>query len=163
MDLNGEARLYVSAGGVEQLRSAFRAAERPLLAEAGIKKEPVDGLWFIDNGSQDPQNRTTGYMTFLVKEDGDEVAVYGASVRITRLGDNNQQEFDNESCGVTQLSVDMMSDTTTLPNGSFLSSNQKNDRTTWDDRWMRAPTLPSPPTCVPTFGKFCGPASQPKR
>jgi hypothetical protein len=113
--------------------------------------------WLIDNDSENPKNFKTGYVKFIVKLNGSVLDVYGIALRILRLGENNQEEFDTESCQITILSQTNMNAGTVLPNGVTLSMNQSRSGKSWDTLWLRASAPPRPPDCVPTGTQWCPP------
>ena len=91
---------------------------------------------------------------------GNVLDVYGTALRIVRLSDHNQQEFDTETCQVTLLSQTNMNADTVCPNGATLGVNQSRSGKSWDNLWLRAATPPQPPACVPTDFNWCPPPTR---
>ena len=154
VDENGNTELY-AAPSLTITQAAFQQNGIGLRWQASVAIDTSNEQWLLDNDSQNPQNFSTGYMNFLVMVNGSVLDVYGTAIRIIRLGDNNQQEFDTETCNVTQLSVTNMNGSTICPNGVTLTANQTQSGETWDERWLRGSALPKPPTCVPTDVNWC--------
>lgn len=155
-DQTGKTELY-AAPSLTTIQAAFRANQFPLRWQASVAIDRAGAQWLLDNDSQNPLNTSTGYMLFLLVSTSVGLDVFGISVRITRLGDNNQQVFDRETCNVTKLTAANMSDETKCPNGTTLKVNQERDGVTWDVRWLRANIAPAPPRCVPTNNSYCPP------
>ena len=153
-DENGKTELY-AAPSLTKTQTAFHQNNMTLRWQASAAIDKANQQWLLDNDSENPQNFSTGYMSFLLKLDGNVLEVYGTSVRILRLGANNQNEFATETCNVTQLGVTNMNGATICPNGVTLSANQAPSGENWDERWLRATALPKPPTCVPTDYNWC--------
>lgn len=153
-DENGETELYV-APPLTKTQAAFGQNSITLRWQASTSIDAVEQQWLVDNDSENPQNFSTGYMSFLLKVDGNVLDVYSTAVRILRLGANNQNEFETEECNVTQLGVTNMSGATICPNGATLSANRAQSGENWDECWLRASSLPAPPTCVPTDYNWC--------
>jgi hypothetical protein len=128
-----------------------------LRSQASVTLDTPNQQWLLDNDSENPQNFSTGYMSFLLRVNGSVLDVYGTAIRIVRLGDKNQQEFDTEPCNVTVLGVTNMSGATICPNGISLSVNQSSSGENWDDLWLRASLPPKPPYCVPNGNSYCDP------
>ena len=154
VDESGDTELY-AASSLTNTQAAFQQNGITLRWQASVTLDTLDQQWLLDNDSENPQNRSTGYMSFLLMVNGSVLDVYGTAIRILRLGDNNQLEYDTETCNVTVLSVTNMSGTTICPNGITLAVNQTQNGETWDQRWLRASTPPKPPTCVPTDNSWC--------
>jgi len=153
-DENGDTELYV-APSLTRTRAAFGQNSITLRWQASASVDSAGQQWLIDNDSENPQNFFTGYMSFLLKLDGNVLDVYGTEVRILRLGADDQNEFDTETCNVTQLGLTNMDGATICPNGLTLSTNQTQSGEQWDARWLRANALPRPPNCVPTDYNWC--------
>src|SRR6185369_267922 len=98
---------------------------------------------------------STGYVKFILKLSGEVLDVYGAALRILRMGDNNQEEFTTETCQITTISQTNMNADTICPNGATLGVNQSRSGKPWDTLWLRAVTPPKPPDCVPTNNNWC--------
>ena len=145
---------------LEKLRAAFKHSSLTLSSRAMATVDAAGQRWLIDNDSENPKNFKTGYVKFIVKLNGSVLDVYGIALRILRLGENNQEEFDTESCQITILSQTNMNAGTVLPNGVTLSMNQSRSGKSWDTLWLRASAPPRPPDCVPTGTQWCPP---PKR
>ena len=154
VDENGDTELY-AAPSLTITQPAFQQSGITLRWQASVAIDTPNQQWLLDNDSENPLNFSTGYMNFLLMVNGSVLDVYGTALRIIRLGDNNQQEYDTETCNVTVLSVTNMSGSTICPNGTTLSANQTQTGETWDERWLRANALPRPPTCVPTDFNWC--------
>ena len=153
-DENGNTELY-AAPSLTITQAAFQQNGITLRWQASVVVDTPNQQWLLDNDSENPLNFSTGYVNFLLIVNGTVLDVYGTALRIIRLGDNNQQEFDTETCNVTVLSVTNMNGSTICPNGATLSANQAESGETWDERWLRASALPKPPTCVPTEFNWC--------
>src|SRR5262249_15522474 len=154
VDENGDTELY-AAPSLTITQSAFQQSGITLRWQASVVIDTPNQQWLLDNDSENPLNFSTGYMNFLLMVNGSVLDVYGTALRIIRLGNNNQQEYDTETCNVTLLSVTNMNGSTICPNGTTLSANQTQTGETWDERWLRAGALPKPPTCVPTDFNWC--------
>jgi hypothetical protein len=115
-DENGNTELY-AAPSLTKTQAAFHQNNMTLRWQASVAVDTAGQQWLLDNDSENPQNFSTGYMSFLLKLDGNVLDVYGTSVRILRLGAHNQNEFDTETCNVTQLGVTNMNGATICPNG----------------------------------------------
>jgi|GEM_PF-1142348 len=153
-DEQGETELY-AAPSMTDTRAAFHQNDMTLRWQASASIDAAGQQWLIDNDSENPQNFSTGYVKFLLKLNGSLLDVYGAAVRVERLGDSNKLEMDTETCNVTTLGVANMNGETVCPNGTKLSVNQAQSGKSWDVQWLRAPTPPAPPTCVPTDYSWC--------
>jgi len=156
IDDNGSEELY-AAPALTNIQAAFQENRFPLRWQASAAVDQTEVQWLLDNDSQNPQNSTIGYMKFLLILNAGGLDVFGISVRITRLGDNNQSIFDSESCSVTKLGTTNMSGETKCPNGTTLKVNQEQNGVSWDDKWLRANSPPAPPSCVPTDNGYCAP------
>jgi uncharacterized protein YjbI with pentapeptide repeats len=154
IDVSVKTELY-AAPSLTNTRAAFEQCGIMLRWQASASIDKADQQWLIDNDSQNPKNISTGYMRFLLKLDGSVLDVYGTTLRIIRLGNGNQQEYDTETCNVTKLTVTNMNGDTICPNGAKLSTNQSRGGVQWDVKWLRASTPPAPPTCVPTNNSWC--------
>jgi len=155
-DLGESGEELYAAPSLTKTRAAFQQNDITLRWQASAVDE-ANQQWLLDNDSENPQNFSTGYMSFLLKLNGSVLDVYGTALRIVRLGANNQEEYDTETCNVTVLSVTNMDGSTICPNGVTLSVNQAQTGATWDERWLRASAPPKPPTCVPTLYHWCPP------
>jgi uncharacterized protein YjbI with pentapeptide repeats len=155
-DENANTELY-AASALTKTQAAFQQNGITLRWQATATIDTAGQQWLLDNDSENPQNLSTGYVSFLLKLDGSVLDVYGTALRILRLGANNQQEYDTETCNVTVLGVTNMTGSTICPNGAMLSVNQIQTGETWDTKWLRASALPKPPTCVPTDFNWCPP------
>jgi uncharacterized protein YjbI with pentapeptide repeats len=151
-------KLFV-APSLPNLQAAFLNNSRKLRWQARVTTVTAGSQWSIDNDSQNPVNSDTGYVTFAVKLNGSVLDVYGTSLRITRLDENNNLGYYTETCNVTKLTAANMNSETVCPNGTTLDVNRSLSGVDWDDKWLRASQLPSPPTCVPLDNFWC-PASQ---
>jgi hypothetical protein len=127
--------------------------------QASVTIDTPGQQWLLDNDSENPQNFNKGYTTFLLILNGSELDVYGTSVRIAYLGNNNKLEYDTETCEVTVLTATNMDIHTVCPNGKDLSTNQGAGGGTWNE-WMRASAPPKPPACVPTDYSYCPPTKR---
>ena len=153
-DADGNTELYAAAS-LTKARAAFQKASLTLRWQASVTIDTPSLQWLLDNDSENPRNRSTGYMSFLLKLNDGVLDVYGTSLRVLRLGADNQNQFDTETCNVTQLVVANMDAATICPNGVTLSGNQQESGKDWDTRWLRASALPKPPSCVPTDYNWC--------
>ena len=152
--MNSDTELY-AAPDLTNTRAAFGQRGITLRWQASAAIDKAGQQWLIDNDSENPQNFSTGYVSFILTLDGGVLDVYGSALRILRLGDGNQQEYDTETCNVTTLAVTYMDGNTICPNGIELSVNQSETAQNWDVKWLRASALPAPPTCVPTDYSWC--------
>ena len=84
---NGNTELY-AAPSLTRTQAAFHQKNLTLRCQASA-----------------PQNFFRGYVRFVIVLDGSALDVYGAAVRIERLGDKNQLQIVTETCNVTQLGV----------------------------------------------------------
>ena len=139
---------------------AFQQNDITLRPQASVTIDTSNQQWLLDNDSENPQNFSTGYMTFLLLVNGSVLDVYGTAIRITRLNDDGGQEFDTEQCNVTVLDVSNMNGATICPNGVTLSVNQTSSGENWDELWLRASLPPKPPLCVPSGNSYCDPPKQ---
>ena len=153
-DENGDTELY-AAPSLTITQPAFQQSGITLRWQASVAVDTPNQQWLLDNDSQNPENFSTGYMNFLLRVNGSVLDVYGAAIRIIRLAENNQQEYDTETCNVTVLGVTNMNGSTICPNSATLIANQTESGENWDERWLRASALPKPPTCVPTDVNWC--------
>jgi len=161
-DEQGKTELY-AAPSMTRTQAAFKRSSLPLRWQASVAVDAAGQQWLIDNDSENPQNFSTGYVKFLLKLRGGVLNVYGTALRVLRLGDHNQEEFDTETCNVTQLVLTNMNADTVCPNGSTLKVNQSRSGKTWDELWLRAATPPKPPACVPTDYNWCPPPPSKKK
>jgi uncharacterized protein YjbI with pentapeptide repeats len=155
IDETGQTELY-AAPSLTHTQAAFGQRGLILRWQASAAIDTANQQWLIDNDSENPQNTSTGYVKFIVKLNGSVLDFYGASIRITRLGDNNQLTYDTETCNITKLTATNMNGDTICPNGVKLSVNQSESASNWN-MWMRASAPPAPPTCVPTNNSWCPP------
>jgi uncharacterized protein YjbI with pentapeptide repeats len=155
-------RLFV-APSLTKTQAGFTNSTVTLRNQAMVTPDTANLQWLVDNDSENPKNFSTGYVRFIVKLNGSVLDVYGSALRIVRLGDHEQQEFDTETCQVTKISQINMSADTVCPNGARLKTNQGGSGKTWDDVWMRATTPPKPPPCVPTAYRFCDDTQKKKK
>ena len=138
-----------------KMRAAFKHNSLTLSPQASASVETRDRQWLLDNDSENRENFMTGYVKFIVKLNGDVLDIYGTALRILRLGEDNQEEFDTEICQITILSQANMNADTVCPNGVTLGMNQSRSGKSWDTLWLRASSPPRPPDCVPSDNKFC--------
>ena len=155
-DESGDTELY-AAPSLTLTQGAFKQNGIALRWQATVSVDTPNQQWLLSNDSENPQNFSTGYVNFLLLVNGSVLDVYGTALRIIRLGDNNEQEYDTETCNVTVLSVTNMNGSTICPNGATLATNQLESGETWDPGWLRASTPPKPPICVPNNNSFCPP------
>lgn len=155
------------------LRQVFQDNEIALRWQA-IVITAAPKQWGIDNDSENPKNTQLGYMKYQVIEGDDgTLSFYGQELRIERLavqgkleirmvpcpptilckmgGDRQQQQCGPHGAG-SQFGPD-----TICPNTRKLSTNQA-EKTPWE-QMLRAPKLPTPPTCVPSPYASCPPPS----
>jgi uncharacterized protein YjbI with pentapeptide repeats len=119
---------------------------------------PVDAkAWVIDNDSENPSNLQTGYVTFLVTQQSNTLAVFGTSIHATRLESTGQQEMGVFGFSGTVLCKNppcnprdtyLQSDTF-CPNGETLSANLQEHKP-WAEMMQSNSRPPLPPTCVPS-------------
>ena len=147
-------RLFV-APSMPATQAGFKKSNLTLRPQASAAVDTADQQWFLDNDSENPENFSTGYVRFILKLNGNVLEVYGSALRILRLGDNQEEEFDTETCQITQLIQNNMNAETICPNGAKLGVNQAGSGKSWDNVWLHASALPKPPTCVPTDVAFC--------
>ena len=150
----GENELY-AASSLARTRASFKRSSMHLRQQASAVIDKEGEQWLIDNDSENPKNFSTGYVKFILKLNGNVLDVYGAALRILRMGDNNQEEYTTETCQITTLSVTNMNADTICPNGASLKVNQVGAGKDWDPLWLRAKTPPRPPDCVPTNNNWC--------
>ena len=160
LDENSNTELYV-APSLTITRAAFQQNNIALRWQASAAIDTAGQQWLLDNDSENPQNFSTGYVKFILSLNGSVLDVYGAAVRVERLGDNQQLQMDTENCNVTALAVTNMNGQTVCPNGTALSVNQQSGEN-WDKLWLRAATPPKPPACVPTDYNWCPSTSRTK-
>ena len=161
LDEDGNTELY-AALSLTITRTAFQvSSSMPLRWQATVAVDAPGQQWLLDNDSENPKNFSTGYVRFILTLDqsGRALNVYGAAVRVERLGDKQQLQMDTETCNVTALAVTNMNPQTICPNGTKVSDQASAE--TWE-MWLRAPKLPAPPTCVPTDYYWCPPAAKTK-
>ena len=156
IDEEGKTELYAMSS-LTKTRAAFTRSSMILRLQASAAADKPD-QWLIDNDSENPKNFSTGYVKFVVKLKDNVLDVYGAALRILRMGENNQEEFTTETCQVTTISQTNMNADTVLPNGATLSVNQARSNKSWDTLWLRATQPPRPPDCVPTNNSWCPPS-----
>jgi uncharacterized protein YjbI with pentapeptide repeats len=154
VDEEGKTELY-AASSLTKTRAAFKRSSLTLRWQASAMVETAVQQWLVDNDSENPQNFSTGYVKFSVKLNGDVLDVFGTALRILRMGDLNQEEFNTENCQITILSQTNMSADTVCPNGATLGVNQSRSGKSWDVLWLRAAQPPRPPDCVPTNFNWC--------
>jgi uncharacterized protein YjbI with pentapeptide repeats len=127
------------------LRAFFAANQQPLIERAEISSSAVDNDW------GNTAALTPGYVYFNVIEG----EVFGAQLRIRRLGANDRLE----------AAVIPMNDPTILPSSSMDANTRwPNGRTTSKqdpdsprDTWLWGSKLPTPPRCVPSMHGYCPP------
>ncbi|CCD94899.1 hypothetical protein BRAO375_3780014 [Bradyrhizobium sp. ORS 375] len=111
------------------------------------------GQWVVDNDSVDAFNTALGYIVFNLVPAGTQgpLDIYGARLRIERLGDDNRLQYYDIVAGPTQIDASNFDPDTIYPNGSTetIIGNQL------DPTWMRASSPPAPPTCVPSADNYC--------
>jgi len=153
-DEGGNTELYTESS-LAKTRAAFSRSNHILRLQASVAIDLADQQWLIDNDSENPKNFSTGYVKFILKLNGEVLDVYGAALRILRMGDKNQEEFTTETCQITTISQTNMNADTICPNGATLGVNQSRSGKPWDTLWLRAVTPPKPPDCVPTNNNWC--------
>jgi uncharacterized protein YjbI with pentapeptide repeats len=113
--------------------------------------------WVIDNDSTNPDNFQTGYVQFVLVQQGADLAGYGTLVHATRAASTGQDEMGIFSFAETNLRKDpqhdpgdtYLLDSTTCPNGYKLGVNQYEGRT-WAEMMQAQDRPPAPPPCVPS-------------
>lgn len=153
IDVEGKTELYAMSS-LTKTRAAFIRSSMTLRLQASVVADKPE-QWLIDNDSENPKNFSTGYVKFVVKLNGNVLDVYGAALRILRMGENNQEEFTTETCQVTTIAQPNMNADTVCPNGATLAVNQARSNKIWDTLWLRATQPPQPPDCVPTNNSWC--------
>ncbi len=151
-DQNKNLELY-AAPSMTKTQAAFIENDIPLRWQAVASIDTPEQQWVLDNDSENPQNTSLGYMSFVLKLNGSVLDVYGTALRILQLDTNNQEQYAVEPCNITLLSATNMTGETTCPNGATLQTNQAGSGT-WET-WMRPSALPKPPPCVPTLFHNC--------
>ena len=147
-------RLFV-APSMPITQAGFKKTYVTLRSQATASVDTANQMWILDDDSENPENFSTGYVRFIMKLNGNVLDVYGAALRILRLGDKQEEEFDTETCQITKLSESNMSADTICPNEATLKVNKTRSGKNWDTLWLHAPAPPKPPTCVPTDVAFC--------
>jgi uncharacterized protein YjbI with pentapeptide repeats len=156
-DDDGDDELYI-APAILNLQHAFQSNNIALRPQTTVGVITAGRQWALDNDSEDPQNLDLGYSQLVLQLAGTKLNVYGTAVRISRLGDGNETEIDNETCVVTKITAGNMDASTVCPNGNTLQVNQSSGAS-WDVSWLcTTVTPPSPPTCVPTGVNWCVPS-----
>ena len=154
-------KLYVFTS-LTNTRAGFKTANISLDRRATASIDNAGQQWLVDNDSQNPKNLSTGYVTFVVKLNGNVLDVFGSAVHIERLGDKQKLEIETVSCNVTTIGVTNMDGQTICPNGTRLAENQQSGKN-WDELWLRALTPPRPPDCVPSDQFWCRAPTMKKR
>ena len=157
-DEQGNTELY-AAPSLSITGAAFQQNSITLRWQTSAAVDVPGQQWLLDNDSENPQNFSTGYVRFILRLNRSVLDVYGAAVRVERLGDKQQLEMDTENCNVTTLAVTNMNPQTVCPNGTKVSDQPSEE--TWE-QWLRAAKPPTPPTCVPTDYQWCPPSSKTK-
>jgi uncharacterized protein YjbI with pentapeptide repeats len=158
-DEEGKTELY-AAPSLTKMRAAFKRSSMTLRWQASASIDAAGQQWLLDNDSENPQNFSTGYVKFILKLNGNVLDVYGTALRIMRLSDHSQEEFDTEACQVTLLTQTNMNADTVCPNGATLSVNQSRSGESWNEKWLHATVPPQPPACVPTDFNWCPPPAK---
>jgi uncharacterized protein YjbI with pentapeptide repeats len=158
-DEDGKTELY-AAPSLTRMRAAFKRSSMTLRWQASASIDAAGQQWLLDNDSENPQNFSTGYVKFILKLNGNMLDLYGTALRIIRLSDHNQDEFDTEACQVTLLTQTNMNADTVCPNGATLKVNQSRSGESWNEKWLRATVPPRPPDCVPTDFNWCPPPAK---
>jgi hypothetical protein len=116
------------------------------------------GTWSVDNDSANPFNFTLGYVIFNVVQGSQNgpLDVFGSTMRIESLTDNNQLQFNDLLSNPTQMSAANFDPNTIYPNGNkeTIVSGQLMEA------WMRARVPPRPPNCVYTSGYYYCPITR---
>lgn len=122
-------------------------------AAVDAKQTEPGRCWLIQNGSGNPNSLSQGYATFKLVNLEAGIQVYGASLWITRIGDGGELETVEMPCKATQLSADVMNDSTVCPNGEPRSAFPANGLA-WE-AMMTAKNPPAPPACAGSLDNWC--------
>jgi hypothetical protein len=108
----------------------------------------VGGMWTLDNDSVNAFDTTLGYVVLNVVQAGTSgpLSLYGSTMRIEGLGDDNQPQYYDIVSQPTELSADNFDADTVYPTGDKETIVGGQIQASW----MRAAKAPRPPTCVPS-------------
>lgn len=138
----------------ENMKEAFSDSGYPLIPSAEIDRVIIKGRkWHMTNISSDTSKLQKGYVEFYVISYPDKLHVYGSVLMINRPDETHTMEQVRFELATTQLTQDIMDDSTTCPNGRNLGQNLIQKKT-WEEM-MTAKTPPKPPACVPNPCTFC--------
>jgi uncharacterized protein YjbI with pentapeptide repeats len=167
-DKSGYRSLFIQSTPVKVNKLFEEAASIKLRYQALISKSTVENCWDIDNDSFNNSNLQLGYMKFrIVKEMNGSLSFYGLHLRVQRMNAAGSLEIFNHTYTSTVFaktgektqdcqvdgSGSVFGSDTICPNTLKFSTNQADNQP-----WMavlRAPTLPKPPSCVPTLTSGC--------
>ncbi len=137
------------------IRKAFDSKSVRLASGARLVSKER-GRWILDNESTNPQNIQPAYVLFTIVPEGDALAVFCTMMRVQRLGPNRRIDpfLQTLSEPTKGLDIQVMTDSTTLPNGRTLGKLQR-DGVQWDPLWLRVREPPKPPKCTPTPDSYC--------
>lgn len=141
----------------QHLTDAFQKAAYPLLESAAIEVVQQGSTWTISEELPPPNEPGLGYIGFSLVKNSDSIAVYGSMLAVARLGDNGKLQVVSVAVKATKLTPDVFSDTTVCPNQKSYGEN-KSLGLSWAEM-MTAPSLPVPPSCVPSPTHFCPPST----
>lgn len=145
--------------GIPNLAALF-SEHSIALSQRTLVTSSESNSWQLDNDGNNPYNRLTGYIRFnLIKNNDGALDVYAFALRVLGTSADNEEEYKNIICGVTQLSEAKFSDDTVCPNSAFVRTNRTNQLSFRN--WMRARVLPKPPFCIPAIDGtyYCPPDS----
>jgi uncharacterized protein YjbI with pentapeptide repeats len=125
----------------------FKLSRETVTADKG-------GVLEIDNDSGNPFGSMLGYVTFNAVPGKDGIDIYGSTMRIQRLADNNQLQYYDIGCAATKIAPDNFDVNTYFPNGRKEPTVIDG---TLDSTWLRAQSPPRPPLCVPNPSSYCPP------
>ncbi len=114
--------------------------------------------WMVDIGKEDAYYLNTGYVQFKVVGNSatapTQLDVYGYTIRMSGLGNNQQEVIQDFDCDVTKITADVMDDQTLMPNNATKILNVNSGKPF--SQWMQITNgVPQPPVCVPTGISYC--------
>lgn len=135
------------------LSSAFAGKGYSLLSGASVTVATQSAQWTVNNTEPHPTNLGSIYETFTIVAEGSGLMVYGSSLWVTQIGDNNQLQTLPYSFTATDLQASYMTGNSYCPNGDQLSNYPANGLT-WE-QMMTAGLPPTPPSRVPSPTHWC--------
>ncbi|PWK11604.1 pentapeptide repeat-containing protein [Tumebacillus permanentifrigoris] len=139
------------------VQAAFQAKGYPLVASASVQDVIIPGQkWLVDNTDSSTSTLQSGYVQFYVLLEKGLLNVFGSTLSVVRIGDNQTLEAFRYALATTQVAPNIMNNATTCPNGQKLQVylNQTQQKLTWE-QMMTANTPPVPPACVPSPFSWC--------